>query len=81
MQHVHTANFGSFIRLLALWRGSIFKGIGRNILVRVCSSSTYLPSQVYMVLYTGISFAYQMILSRDESVKQWFERLCLMIRY
>ena len=34
-----------------------------------------------MVLYTGISFAYQMILSRDESVKQWFERLCLMIRY
>ena len=33
MQHVHTANFGSFIRLLALWRGSIFKGIGRNILV------------------------------------------------
>ena len=34
MQHVHTANFGSFIRLLALWRGSIFKGIGRNILVR-----------------------------------------------
>jgi len=67
MQHVHTAKFGSFIRLLGLWRGSIFKGIGRNILV-------------YLVLYTGISFAYQIILSRDEWFKQGFERVCLMIR-
>ena len=33
-----------------------------------------------MVLYTGISFTYQKILSRDEWFKQGFERVCLMIR-
>ena len=35
---------------------------------------------MYLVLYTGISFTYQTILSRDEWLKQGFERVCLMIR-
>ena len=67
MQHVHTASFGSFIRVLTQWRGSIFKGIGRNLLL-------------YCLLLAVTQVTYRFGLSGDEEVKQAFERLCVVVK-
>jgi len=67
MQHVHTASFGSFIRILTQWRGSIFKGIGRNLLL-------------YCLLLAVTQVIYRFGLSGDEELKQAFERLCVVVK-
>jgi len=65
IQHVHTAGkVGAFLRLLTIWRGSVFSGIWRDLLLYCC-------------LYAGISAGYRLGLSQDESHKQNFERMCV----
>lgn len=69
IQHVPTADkAGAFLRLLAIWRGGVFKGIWKNLLF-------------YMVLYAGISLFYRFVLSNpdlaSEMYKSGFERLCV----
>ena len=67
MQHVHTAYFATFLKLLTLWRGSILKGVGWNIVIYCC-------------LYYTISFVYKIILSSDENLKNSFEGMCRVIK-
>jgi len=65
IQHVTTAGkVGTFTRLLAIWKGGIFKAIWRDLLI-------------YCVLYGGISVLYRFVLSRDETTKLNFERICV----
>lgn len=67
IQHVHTSGkVGAFLRLLTIWKGSVFKGIWRDLLI-------------YCVLYGGISIIYRLGLSKDgnETHKQNFERMCV----
>ena len=65
IQHVHTAGkVGAFLRLLTIWRGGVFKGIWRDLLI-------------FCFLYGVISVIYRLGLSQDESIKLGFERLCV----
>ena len=65
MHHVHTAGkVGAFLRLLFLWKGSIYQGIWGDLLL-------------FWFCYFGISFTYRMILYEDEMIKQRFEKICV----
>jgi len=67
IQHVHTAkSVGAFFRLLAIWRGGVFKGIWKDLLF-------------YLLLYTGISLGYRFGLTEYEDVKSGFERICVFL--
>ena len=64
IQHCHTAGkLGAFLRLLAIWRGSVFQVIWKDLVV-FCS------------LYGLISLSYRLGFSRDESMKLIFEKVC-----
>ena len=63
IQHCHTAGkLGAFLRLLAIWRGSVFQVIWKDLVV-FCS------------LYGLISLSYRLGFSRDESMKLIFEKV------
>jgi len=65
IQHVHTAGkVGTFTSLLTIWKGSVFKGIWRDLLI-------------YCVLYGAISVLYRFVLSLEETTKLNFERICV----
>ena len=65
IQHVHTAkNAGAFLRLLAIWRGGVAKGIWKDLLF-------------YLLLYTVISLTYRFGLDSSEELKSWFEKICV----
>ena len=65
IQHVHTAGkVGAFLRLLTIWRGGVFKGIWRDLLI-------------FCFLYGAISVVYRFGLSQDETIKLRFERVCV----
>ena len=65
IQHVHTAgNLGTFTGLLPIWKGGVFKAIWRGLLI-------------YVMLYGTISVIYRFVLSKDETAKLNFERLCV----
>ena len=65
IQHVHTAGkVGTFTGLLHIWNGGVFKGIWRGLLI-------------YITLYGMISVLYRFVLSKDETLKLNFERLCV----
>jgi len=65
IQHVHTAKHsGAFLRLLAIWRGGVAKGIWKDLLF-------------YLLLYTGISLGYRFGLNSNEELKAGFERICV----
>jgi len=65
IEHVHTAaHFGTFLRLLAVWRGSIIKGVGRDLLF-------------YCVLYGIISITYRTVISQYHEIKKDFEIVCV----
>jgi len=65
IQHVHTAKHsGAFLRLLAIWRGGVAKGIWKDLLF-------------YLLLYTGISLGYRFGINSNEELKAGFERICV----
>ena len=65
LQHIHTAGkVGAFLRLLIIWKGSIFKGIWRDLVM-------------FLFFYFLISFIYRFGLLEHEDMKQNFERLCV----
>ena len=65
MQHIHTAGkVGAFLRLMVIWKGSIFKGIWRDLLM-------------FWILYFSISAVYRIFLLDDEIMKMHFEKLCV----
>jgi len=65
IQHVHTAGkLGTFTGLLPIWKGGVFKAIWRGLLI-------------YVMLYGTISVIYRFVLSKDETAKLNFERLCV----
>jgi len=67
IQHVHTAGkVGAFLRLLTIWRGSVFAGIWRDLLL-------------YSALYGSISLVYRLGLAQDEALKQSFEKMCVYL--
>ena len=65
IQNVHTAGkVGAFLRLLTIWKGGVFKGIWRDLIL-------------FCVLYGAISISYRCLLSQDEGLKLSFERICV----
>ena len=65
IQRVHTAkNLGAFFRLLGIWKGGVFKGIWKDLLI-------------YLLLYKALSIIYRFGLSNDEYLKTCFEQLCV----
>ena len=58
------AKIGAFFRLLAIWKGSVMKGIWKDL-------------AVFCVLYSGISLSYRYWMVDDESVKSSFEKICV----
>ena len=57
IQHVlNGGKFGAFLRLLFMWRGSVYKATGINLLI-------------FISLYTMISLLYRYLLSQDEQYK------------
>ena len=65
MHHVHTAGkVGAFLRLLFLWKGSIYQGIWGDLLL-------------FWLCYFSISFTYRLVLCEDEWMKQSFEKICI----
>ena len=64
IQQVHFKNLGAFFRLLGIWKGGVFKGIWKDLLI-------------YLLLYTAVSIIYRVGLSNDEYLKTCFEQLCV----
>jgi len=65
MHHVQTAGkVGAFLRLLFLWKGSIYQGIWGDLLL-------------FWLSYFGISFTYRLVLCEEEAMKQSFEKICV----
>ena len=58
------AKIGAFFRLLAIWKGSVMKGIWKDL-------------AIFCVLYSGISLSYRYWMVDDESVKSSFEKICV----
>ena len=57
IQHVlNGGKFGAFLRLLFMWRGSVYKATGINLVI-------------FISLYTMISLLYRYLLSQDEQYK------------
>ena len=57
IQHVlNGGKFGAFLRLLFMWRGSVYKATGINLVIFIC-------------LYTLISLLYRYLLSQEEQYK------------
>ena len=73
IQHVlNGGKFGAFLRLLFMWRGSVYKATGINLVI-------------FISLYTIISLLYRYLLSQDEQYKlgRWslfFTRLDILTR-
>lgn len=55
---------GTFLHILRIWRGSIFKGVWRNLVIYSC-------------IYAVISLTYRLLITRDEAMKQKFELICI----
>ena len=65
IHHVPSADTpGSFLRLLFLWKGSVFKGIWKDLLL-------------YLAVYGVLSIFYRFLMVFDENVKLNFERVCV----
>ena len=65
IHHVPSADTpGSFLRLLLLWKGSVFKGIWKDLLL-------------YLTVYGVLSIFYRFLMVFDENVKLNFERVCV----
>jgi len=65
IHHVPSANqVGSFLRLLMLWKGGVFKGIWKDF-------------TMYFLLYTAISLSYRFLMPMDEEIKLGFEKICV----
>ena len=57
IQHVLSGGkFGAFLRLLFMWRGSVYKATGVNLII-------------FISLYTMISLLYRYLLSQEEQYK------------
>ena len=57
IQHVLSGGkFGAFLRLLFMWRGSVYKATGVNLII-------------FISLYTLISLLYRYLLSQEEQYK------------
>ena len=57
IQHVlNGGKFGAFLRLLFMWRGSVYKATGVNLII-------------FISLYTLISILYRYLLSQEEQYK------------
>ena len=69
IQHTSNSGFG-FFRILTLWKGSIYKGIWKNLFL-------------YSLIYTVISLFYRFGLRNhqyfSEDFQQGFERWCVYI--
>ena len=65
IQHIPESGFG-FLRVFPIWRGSIYKGIWKSLLL-------------YCLLFASISLVYRNVLSGHEEVKQAFERWCVYV--
>ena len=66
LHHIESSGLG-FYRILLEWTGSIYKGISKAVLTYCC-------------LYGLISLLYRLVLSRDEVVKEYFEKACVYTR-
>ena len=65
IQDVHTAGrVGTFMRLLAKWKGGVAKGIWIDLLL-------------YLASYATISLVYRFLFSLDEDIKAGFEKFCV----
>ena len=66
LQHVQTSTTGGFLRLLLIWKGSVVKGIWKNL-------------AAFLVLWYLIHVVYNFILVKDEyqDLKGTFEVICL----
>ena len=58
------AKIGAFFRLLVIWKGSVMKGIWKDL-------------AVFCVLYSAISLSYRYLMVDDEPVKSSFEKICV----
>jgi len=67
IQHVlNGGKFGAFLRLLFMWKGSVYK-------------ATWVNLVIFSSLYTLISVLYRYILSQNEQHKLAFEHLCVYL--
>ena len=65
IQDVDTAGrVGTFMRLLAKWKGGVAKGIWSDLLL-------------YLASYVTISLVYRFLFSLDEDIKAGFEKFCV----
>ena len=55
---------GAFFRLLALWKGSVLKGIWKDLMA-------------YFAVYAVLSICYRYLMIHDEERKQMFEQVCV----
>ena len=63
MHQVHQGKIGAFIKLLFIWKGSIYKGIWAELLL-------------FWLSYFGISITYRLLITEDW-YKHNFERICV----
>ena len=69
INYVSTSNWcGAFLRLLCLWKGSIYQGVLGDLFL-------------FWILYFGISLLYRFYLFQDESRKQIFEKICICFEH
>ena len=64
LQHVQTSKIGGFLRLLLIWKGSVLKGIWKNL-------------AIFLALWYFILIVYRFALVKNEDMKQTFERMCV----
>lgn len=68
IHHVPSAEKpGAFFRLLAIWKGGVFKGIWRDLVL-------------YFFFYTVLSVSYRYLMVFDEGVKANFEKVCVYMK-
>ena len=66
LQHIQTSGNSGFLSLLLLWKGSVWKGIWKNL-------------AVWIILWYIIQSIYQIVLTRNTnaSLKDTFEEVCM----
>lgn len=66
-KHVHTVTCGGFLHLFRLWKGSLIKGIWKDLLL-------------YIGLFSAITIFYRHYLLENQHLKEPFEILCVYCR-
>jgi len=64
LEYVPTARCGNLFLLLKIWRGSIFKGVWKNL-------------TIFCTFYAIISLCYRWLICQDEEMQGRFEKFCI----